>query len=153
MKKIFVLICLNFFLCFSSIASFDFNDNCKNAYEKIICTRFEEGIVLIKQEKTTNPNNLIPYYLENYIDFLKLFISEDATLFNKLKANKELRISKIEDADEASPYYNYCLAEIYLQWAFVRIKFKEYITAAGEINKAYKLLQENEKNTPNLFQI
>lgn len=151
MKKIIAFLFVTLFFCFSSSASFNFNDTCKSAYEKIICTRFEEGLTIINQEKKTNPQNLIPYYLENYIDFLTLFISEDASLFNKLKPNKELRISKIEDSENNSPYYNYCLAEIYLQWAFARIKFKEYITAAGEINKAYKLLKENEEKYPDFI--
>jgi hypothetical protein len=143
MKKILIILLLSF--SFSSFASFDFNTNCKSAYEKIISLRFNEGKILLDNEKKDNPSNLIPYYIENYIDFLKLIISEDATLFNTLKDNKDTRISKIEDADDDSPYYRYCLAEIYLQWAFARIKFKEYITAAGEMNKAYKLLSANEE--------
>ncbi len=148
MKKNSLVIFFVFSLCLPSFASFDFNANCKSAYEKIVSLRFDEGLALLKTEKTTNPENVIPYYVENYVDFLKLFISEDATLFNTLEPNKDLRIAKIKESDEDSPYYNYCLAEINLQWAFSRIKFKEYFTAVSEINKAYKLLEENEKKFP-----
>jgi hypothetical protein len=151
MKKIPIIFFLVFSLSFSSFASFDFNANCKLAYEKIISLRFDEGIALLKTEKASNQSNVIPYYIENYIDFLKLIISEDAALFNTLEANKDIRIDKIEDAQEDSPYYNYCIAEINLQWAFARIKFKEYITAATEINKAYKLLEENEEKYPDFI--
>jgi len=151
MKKLLSLLILFILLHQSSHASFDFNANCKSAYEKIISLRFVEGQALLTTEKSTNPSNLIPYYLENYIDFLKLLISEDATLFTTLKDNKDTRIAKIEDAEEDDPYYKYCIAEINLQWAFARIKFKEYITAAGEINKAYKLLEENEELYPDFI--
>lgn len=151
MKRLLIIILLTFFFGFSSFASFDFNENCKNAYEKIISLRFDEGQALLETDKITNPSNLIPYYLENYIDFLKLIISEEQTLFNSLKPNKDIRISKIEESENKSPYLNYCLAEINLQWAFARMKFKEYITAAGELNSAYKLLKENEEKYPDFI--
>jgi hypothetical protein len=148
MKKIliiplFILLTGNF-----SFASFDFNQNCKNAYDKIISLRFDEGIILLDSEKTVNPNNKIVLYLEDYIDFLKLIISEDASLYYTLQDNKEARIDKIEETEEESPYYNYCLAEINLHWAFARMKFQDYITSATEINKAYKLLVKNQENYP-----
>ena len=151
MKKISLIIFLALHLNSSSFASFDLNANCKSAYEKIISLRFKEGQTLLNTEKATNPANVIPYYIENYIDFLKLVISEDATLFSTLEPNKETRIDKIEESDKESPYFNYCIAEINLQWAFARIKFKDYITAAGEIKKAYKLLEENESKYPDFI--
>ena len=40
------------------------------------------------------------------------------------------------------------LGNIYLQWAVARLKFKEYVTAAIEINKAYRLLEKNAEMFP-----
>ena len=152
MRKIIIFLFITLFFYTHSFASFDLNTNCKSAYEKIISLRFIEGQRLLDYEKIANPSNLFPYYFENYIDFLKLIISENPTLFNTLKPNKDFRISKIEESEETnSPYYNYCLADIYMQWAFARIKFKEYITAASEINKAYKLLEKNKEQYPNFI--
>jgi hypothetical protein len=151
MKRLLIILLLTFSHSYFSFASFDFNENCKNAYGKIISLRFNEGQALLKTEKITNPSNLIPYYLENYIDFLKIIISEEQTLFDSLKPNKDIRISKIEKSEDKSPYLNYCLAEINLQWAFARMKFKEYIKAAGEINNAYKLLKKNEEKYPDFI--
>jgi hypothetical protein len=148
MKKIIIIFLLFLFYTEYSSASFDFNTNCKNAYEKIISLRFDEGKVKLDSEKIANPDNKIVYYLENYIDFLKLIISEDYSLYYALQDNKDIRIDKIEETEEVSPYYNYCLAEINLQWAFARMKFQDYVTAAGEINKAYKLLVENQEDYP-----
>ena len=148
MKKNFIIFLL--FVLFSnfSFASFNFNKNCKNAYEKIISLRFDEGKLLLDSEKIVNPSNKIVIYLEDYIDFLKLVISENTTLYNKLKENIDIRIDKIEEQEEESPYYKYCLAEINLHWAFVRMKFQDYITSAGEIRRAYKLLVENQEDYP-----
>lgn len=150
MRKLLLLI-----FVFISIASFgsafDFNENCKTAYQKILSLRFVEGKKLLEAEKTKNPENLIPYYIEDYIDFLSLIISEDATLFNAVQDNKKIRTDKFENCDEESPYKNYCLAEINLHWAFSRMKFKEYLTAVGEINKAYELLNTNKTAYPDFI--
>ena len=35
-----------------------------------------------------------------------------------------------------------------MQWAFSRLKFEQYPTAAYELVKAYKLLEENQKKFP-----
>lgn len=147
MKKFLILIFLSLPL-FSFASSFDFNDNCKKAHQSILCLKFDEGKLLLDAERAKNPDNVIVYYIEDYIDFLKLLISEDSKLFYRIKSNKDIRIDKIESAEGNSEYKNYCLAEINLHWAFARMKFKEYITAAGEINKAYSLLNTNKKNYP-----
>jgi len=142
MKNLFVLIIL-LFSGFITCANYDFNQNCINAYSAVTSLKFEKGQKLIKLEKKINPRNDIPYYIESYIDFLKVVIGERQTDFIKLKNNNKTRISKLENGDKSSPYYNYCLAEIYLQTAFARIKFKEYLPSAFEVNKAYRLLEKN----------
>ena len=51
-----------------------------------------------------------------------------------------------------SPWFLYSQAEVHLQWAGNRLKFKEYLTAAYEINKAYRLLTKNQSFTLISFQ-
>ncbi|MDD3876604.1 MAG: hypothetical protein PHT69_08285 [Bacteroidales bacterium] len=133
---------------FSFAAQYNFNSNCKNAYYSIINLDFNTAKNQIDYEKRLNPDNLICVYLENYIDFLSIVITEDRALFNNFKNNKNGRISLLEKGNKNSPYYNYCLAEVYLQWAAARIIFKEYVTAAYEINKAYRLLNKNQSAFP-----
>ncbi|MCD4747066.1 MAG: hypothetical protein K8R58_12285 [Bacteroidales bacterium] len=132
-------------------AQYDFNENCKKAYNSIISLKFEEGKQLLELEKSINPSNNIPYYIENYIDFLTLIIGEEQDTFDKLKKNKNIRIKRLEKGDESSPYYRYCLAQVYLQWAFTRVKFREYIPAMLEINKAYRLLEKNKTEFPDFI--
>lgn len=145
---IIILIFLGYGMCYGN---YDFNSNCKAAYTEIINLRFDKGKQLLETEKKTNPSNDIPYYIENYIDFLTLVIKEEYPLFYKLKGNKNARFSRLEDGDKSSPYYRLCLAELYLQWAFSRIKYKEYLAAVVEANKAYKLLKRNEAEFPNFI--
>lgn len=144
---------LIFFLFFTvnmafSQYNYDFNKNCNEAYSAIINLQFAEGSQLIEQEKRINPNNNIPYLLDNYIYFLTVFIGEEEAEFNKLEKLKDDVIDRLKDGDESSPYYRYSLAQVYLQWAFTRTKFKEYVSATFEINKAYRLLEKNNEEFP-----
>jgi len=127
---------------------YDFNQNCNEAYTAIINLKFDEGNKLIEQEKRNNPNNNIPYLLDNYIYFLTVFIGEEEEEFDRLEKLKDDVIDRLKDGDKSSPFYRYSLAQVYLQWAFTRTKFKEYVSATFEINKAYRLLERNNEEFP-----
>ncbi len=131
--------------------NYDFNPKCKEAYNCILSLKFEEGQKLLDSEKAIHPDNNIPYLLENYISFLTIFIGEEEQTFERFKDSKDDIIDRLKDGNQDSPYYRYSLAQVYLQWAFVRIKFNEYVTSAFEINKAYRLLTENNKKFPDFL--
>ncbi|MEI7983430.1 MAG: hypothetical protein WCI71_17400, partial [Bacteroidota bacterium] len=141
-----------FFLLTSSARSqFSFDDHCREAYRKIFSLQFKEASKILELEKQQDTANLFPVYLENYIDFLTLYIGEEKPVFNRLITNKSDRINQLEKGLKDSPYYNYCLAEIYLQWAFVRLKFGDYTQAAFDIRKAHALFSENETLFPDFL--
>ncbi len=124
-------------------AAYDYNKRCIAAFDEIVCLRFHEAQRILSSEKKDNPDNLIPVYLENYIDFLKVIISEEEERFDNIRKIKDDRIKKLSRTDKDSPYYRYIIADIHLQYALMRLKFNERITAVYEVNKAYKLLNEN----------
>lgn len=131
-----------------SAGQFEFNLHMQEAYEHIIALRFEPGREIIQTEKVRNPDNVFPLILENYIDFLRVFITEEKELFNELSAYKSQRLKSIEQADEHSPFYDWGRAMIHLQWAFARLKFSENFTAALEIRRAFLLLEKNIERHP-----
>lgn len=150
MKKV-LLLNIIFLVGFSvSFASFDFNRNIENAYVNILSLHFKEAELLLKQERVNKPDNDLILLYENYIDFLKAFLTEEKTHFVDFKRKAAFRIDRISDNDrsESSPFFLYSLAEIYIQQALVRIKFEEHITAATEIRKAFKLIERNTKLYP-----
>ena len=105
--------------------NYDFNERCRKAYAEIISLKFDTGKILIEEEKKLHPDNNIPYLLDNYIYFLTAFIGENEEEFDELEDRKDEVIDRLEDGDQTSPYYRYCLAQVYLQWAVSRTKFKE----------------------------
>lgn len=127
------------------------NSNCRNAYEDILSLKFDDARSKIIIEKQLNPNNVFIYYLENYIDFLTVTISEDESIFDSVDNAITFRINKIKELDDSSPYKNYFLGNINLQWATANLRFKNYATGALEINRAYRLLVKNNEDFPDFF--
>lgn len=148
MKQYLFILFMAFFFGRAEAQKYDFNKRCVEAYTYIQELRFEKGRLLLEQEKKENPTNLIPYLVENYIDFLKTYINENQAEFDKLIANKEIRLDKLDTGDPKSPYFLYCQAEVMIQWAFSRLKFEQYVAAFTEVRKAYLLLEENQKKFP-----
>ena len=138
---------LSFLLGFnlSVKANFVFNNNSIAAYKAIYELKFNDAKKYIQDEKLRNPQNGITVLLDNYADYLHLLTSENKSEYEKLKDLKSDRIDAIEDNDENSPYYLFAQAEIYLQWGMLKAKFGDYTASTLDLNKAKKLLNENNK--------
>jgi tetratricopeptide (TPR) repeat protein len=141
-KHVFLFNAL-FFLPLFLFAQFDFNSNCREAYRSVLSLHFEQAGKLLKEEKTVHPANLIPVYLENYIDFLAVFIAEEPAAFENFRKEQEHRLELLKKGDQNSPWYRYCTGNIRLQFAICRMKFGEYKSAALDVSHAYSDLKEN----------
>ena len=138
-----------FVSCLSGFAGeFHYSPLAKAAYENVMSLRFDEAYLQIAQLKRVEPDNLVAYHIENYIDFFRIYISEDQAVFNRLKKNKEARLKIIEQGDSTSPYFLFIQADIRLHWALAQLKFEEYLTAFSEVSKAFKLLEKNKEKFP-----
>jgi tetratricopeptide (TPR) repeat protein len=127
---------------------YDFNPRCQQAYEAIMQLRIAAGTALLEQEKKAHPDNLIPYFLDNYTDFFTLFFNEDPALYAQRKDERAKRLAMMEEGPTNSPYYLYTQAAIRFQWGMVRVKFNEKWDAVWEIRKAYVMLKDNQKRFP-----
>ena len=132
-------------------AQYYFNDNCKQAYNNLIYLKLDKGKQILTKEKSHNPDNLYPYMLENYRDFLYLLITEEEDEYDVLKENIDTRLDKLETGDKSSPYYRYSIAQVNIQWSMIRMKFKDYFSALMELSRAYRLLTKNEEEFPDFL--
>ena len=132
----------------SSFASFDMNERMEKTYEHIINLRFEFANTLLELEEIENNQNRIIALHKNYIDFLKLLISEDEEYYNISKNKKKERIAFIQKGNKESPYYLYAQGEIYLQWSFIYLKNKEYTSFVYDFIRSYNLFDANAKKFP-----
>jgi hypothetical protein len=156
MKKLFRITFLSILLICGAVttvrADYFWSENCQQAYAEAIRLDFESATKLCNQEKKERPENLLPIYIESQIDFLKSFIDEDKKQLEGIKARNSERIDLLEKHKGKSPYQRLCIAEMYLQLAIARMRFEEFIVAAYDVRKAYKLLEENQKEYPDFKQ-
>ncbi|MBC7828173.1 MAG: hypothetical protein H7122_10530 [Chitinophagaceae bacterium] len=145
------------FFCPSNLATaqeFDFNVKCQQAYKEIIQLKLKNGQSLLDEEKRIHPENLIPYFLENYIDFFVLFFNEDPIEYKKRIGNLDQRLKQMDKGSEKSPYYLFTKSVMHFQWAAVRIKFGYTWDAGWQLRRAYLQIKENMTSfpsfTPNL---
>jgi tetratricopeptide (TPR) repeat protein len=135
----------------------DFTLNCRNAFHEIICLHFNDARSRIDNEKAVNPSNTIPYLLDNYIDFLKVMIGEEHNDLEKMRDQQDFRLQHLAKGDPSSPWYLYSQADVFMQWGFAKAKFGEYISAGIDINRAFRLLEENDRKfhdfTPNKIRL
>lgn len=144
-----------FILCFillkngaSCAQNFEFNSNCKQAYQSIFKLKINEGLQHLEKEKKENPKNYMPYFIENYADFLKLYVNDNVSLYESTEPKVSARLEKLKDGKTNSPYYLYTQADVHLQWAMCKIKFGDNLSAVFEVKKAYTLLLDNQKKYP-----
>ncbi len=144
------------FLLFSSSSllaqyTYTYDQRCKDAYKAVLSLRLDEAERLIVVEKQLHPDNNIPYLIESYMLFFKVFIGEDEVLFKRYDKRKDAIYERLDQGDDGSPYYLYSKAVVNAHWALARMKFSEFLTAAFEFRKSYIQLEENKKKFPNFL--
>lgn len=148
MKKIFFLVTLFFVTPLLTAQQVHVDSLCRKAYVEILSLRFAPAIKILNAEKQLDPENVYVDYLNNYMDFLRVFIGENPALFDKLTNSFSNRYNRVKQLPDTSRYKNLLLANMNLQWAFARLKFRQYFTAAWELNRAYRMLTDNVNRFP-----
>ncbi len=140
------------FICYSGMGlaarQYDYDNNCRLAYQQFLSLHFEEGNNYILAEKKANPGNLFADYVEDYADCIPLLLNCDADEYKLRAAHFDDRVKTLEKGDHNSPWYRFCLAGIYLHKAIVNTRFGEQYHAALNFRKSFTLLEENERLFP-----
>ncbi len=130
---------------------FEYDAQCQAVYKAITSLQFSEAYGGIASLKLKSPNNLVLHHLENYLDFFYLYVNGDQKSFDRLKPRRARRIEEVSAGDNTSPYYLYIQAEIYLQWALIRLRFGEHLNGFMDINRANRLLEKNRRRFPDFI--
>lgn len=154
MKNLFVSLRIFYLLLFLSPClgfgqkHFDFNNNCQQAYREIIQLKLATGQRILDVEKKRDPANLIPAFLENYIDFFTLFFNEDPAEYRSRQDLLDRRIKWMSEGPESSPFYLFTKSVIHFQWAAIKIKFGNNWDAGWEFRRSFLQSKENQKKFP-----
>lgn len=144
----FFVFALLLFFSHSLFAAFDFNNECRRAYSKIFNLQFRAAQEIIEKEKNKNPGNAAITLLENDIDFLSAYVTEEKFYYNRLLSNKNKRLAILDSVSIQSPFHLYAQADVHLKCAFVKLKFGDYVAGALDFLKANTLLKKNNKLFP-----
>ncbi|ABG59074.1 hypothetical protein CHU_1807 [Cytophaga hutchinsonii ATCC 33406] len=140
---------LCFIFCIPSHATYYFTTELEAAYKEIVQLKFTEATKRITAEQQRDPHNGLPVYLRSLAETTQLLFSEDEQQYQILKSSESAYL-KLLNANNltTSPYHNFCLAEVKLQWAFVKMKFNDEVNGALNTKQALGLLNENLKTHP-----
>ena len=129
----------------TSSAYYEFDNNLHQSYSALMDLQFDKAGELLNKESTEKPGNDLVLLFRNYIDFLKAFISEEEASAEVLKKNSAARLKQLTKKEEnaGSPFHLYAQAEMYIQQAFVKVKLREYVSAASDVRRAYRLIDNN----------
>ncbi|MCP4439154.1 MAG: hypothetical protein GY810_09450 [Aureispira sp.] len=127
---------------------YEFNDSLKTAFSNVFSLRFEKASKSLVAERLRNPYNLMTHFMEDYLDFYKVFVSESINQKERLSVTRQQRLEKMATGDEGSPYFLFCQAQMLLHEALLQLKFGMNEEAVPNIKKAYNLLEDNIKLFP-----
>ncbi len=130
---------------------FDFSPSAKSVYRNTISLRFADAQRGLQTMKNKEQDNLMLPFVENYLDFLTVFVDDDEAAYKRLSKNMAPRLAKIAKGDPKSPYYLYTQAEIRLQWAILGGRFGDMLASLSDIKQAYALLEENQRRFPDFM--
>jgi hypothetical protein len=138
-------------LSLPSLASFNYNARCTEAYKAIYHLKLNDARILIREEKQQDPQNGVTILLDNYVDFFSLLMSDNKADYEKFSNYRSGRIDALENSERNSPYYLYSQGVVYLQWGILKAKFGDYFSSFLDIKKARALFRENAQKYPDFL--
>jgi tetratricopeptide (TPR) repeat protein len=129
-------------------ADMQWTADARNAYTLISDLRVDEALTIIRLHSISEPDNLIWIYLLDYAEFLRIFVQEDILRMSGFLSASVLRQEKIVGIPETNPLSLMAQAQMSLHQCALHLQQGQYISAATDISKAFKLLKKNQKNHP-----
>ncbi len=112
-------------------------------YRDVMSLELDRAEAGIQRLLLKDPQNLVAYHLESYVDFFRLYLSGDEGLDAALDQRFDHRVAMLERGDSSSPYYRYALAEVRLHRSLVDLRFERYLASFRQLNRAHKDLRDN----------
>lgn len=147
-KQTILTFCIFFFSSIYIQAQFSISQNCNEAYRLIKSLQLDKADSILNLESKSGGNVVCVSYLKDYNSFVRLFVSQDYELYEKLKSIKSENFEEIESLSDTCRYKKWMLGNMHLRWALVKVMFGDYISAAFEFNSAYQLIEKNTKAFP-----
>ena len=158
MRFILLYIYVTLFCCLSYAQSpaelkgtgvYSFNEELKEVFNDALDLKVNKAILALKKIKPKNKFNLMPYYIEDYIEFIKAFTNgKERFIYEKYNENRKQRIKWMKEGNQGDPYFLYTQLDMELRWAFIATLQNDMKAATIAMKAAYSLLKKNKEKFP-----
>lgn len=129
-----------------SNAQFNYSVKAEKLHNDIFRLKVNSAQLNTSSLKETNG---ILNWLNAYNDFLQYHFGNSTLNAQMLNENLIAYISKIKHLQNNSPYYYFCLTELYLLKAYTEFTDENYYSASKSFIKAYRYIDKNKTKYPN----
>ncbi len=120
----------------------------RTAYQHIVAFRFSEAHLCIQDMEQSKAPMPVALLLENYIDFLRAVLDDQAATDRYFHQKSAERIATVERLPSTSPWVRYAEAEMHFHRAVLWGRANHYLSAAQEARRVCSLLDENQRLFP-----
>jgi tetratricopeptide (TPR) repeat protein len=126
-------------------------EEARGAYSLVADLRIDEGLNIIRLQSITYPDNDIWPYLQDFAEFMQIFLQEDLRSISAYMASSDQRLDHLGHLPESNPMTLMVQAQINLHHCALHLQQSQFLTAASDVNRAFKLLKKNQKAFPKDF--
>lgn len=120
-------------------------------YKLGIALKLEDMTKALSLLKVNEPDNSFIHLLSNYQTLIKLLVDEDYTEYRVSLSKRDRLIADMKLSSRVSPWYNWALSEVYLQWSLIRLRYQDNIKAANDLRKSRKYLDKCQDIYPGFY--
>ncbi len=129
-------------------AQFNYNSKVSALHFNVLQLNMPDNEPFLNQ---LDEKNGIIYWLQAYNEFLNLHFGNNSYSTHQYIKNADSYIAQIKKLEKDSPFYNFCLADIYLFSAYAYLKDESYFYAAGNLMRAQKHIERNQNKFPHFY--
>ena len=115
----------------------DFNKQYQDVYKDLIALKTPKAEKNLRQLALRDPDNLVILFLQNYLDFLEIFMNEDPAVYEKKWPEFLKRLNQLKSIPENLPFHDFAPAIGEFQAAAIQIKFNNNWDAGWRFRSSF----------------
>ncbi len=120
----------------------------RNAYALISALRIDEGITIIRLQSITHPENHIWPYLEDYGEFLRIFVQEDLRKIPAYMAASALRLERLATVPETNPISLMAQGQLRLHQCAMHMQQGQFVGCCNRYQQGLQAAAQKPKTSP-----
>jgi tetratricopeptide (TPR) repeat protein len=141
-RALVLLFFLISFLQAGRSAELRFSNSCREAYEKIYALRFQESETRIAALLKSEPDNLMPLYLNAHLSFIKYLVSGEESEQKQFISRTNALWGRMDEVRSRYTWYHHVQASLHLQEAVFLYDGGQAANAGVKLKRAWQSYEE-----------